>query len=187
VVLCFRDPIERAFSQWTMLTDKLEGVRDYPGFGELIRMDTPSVEAVEGWSKRDARQYSTVARGLYGAQLRRTLDLLPRERLLLLRFDDVVVDPVAALARMTDFLGLHPFNREVDTRARNSHVRELVAAPPTGEDVRLLAETYAEDLADFAALSGIDTSPWSTSRILRGELDPGDLATRLARKAGLTP
>lgn len=187
VVLCFRDPIERAFSQWTMLTDKLEGVRDYPGFGELVRMDTPGVEAVpEGWRKRDARQYSMVARGLYGAQLRRALDELPRERFLLLRFDEVVREPVGALHAMTDFLGLHRFQREVDTTPRNSHQRDLTAAPPTAEDLRLLADTYAADLADFTALSGLDTSGWATSRILSGSLDPGELADRLARKAGLT-
>jgi hypothetical protein len=62
------------------LTDKLAGKREYPSFGELIRMRTPGVSEVpEGWSKRDARQYSVVARGLYGIQLRRALEHLPRE------------------------------------------------------------------------------------------------------------
>lgn len=186
LVLCFRDPIERAFSQWTMLTDKLQGKRQYPGFGELIRMRTPGVEEVpEGWSKRDARQYSVVARGLYGAQLRRALDTFPRARMLLMRFDDVVGDPGAALDMMTDFLGLHRFGRDVDTRPRNSHERRLDAAPPTGADLRLLADTYADDLRTFTGLSGLDTSTWSTSRLLAGDLDPDDLAARLARRAGL--
>lgn len=186
LVLCFRDPIERAFSQWTMLTDKLDASRGYPGFGELIRMRTPGVDAVpEGWSKRDARQYSVVARGLYGAQLRRALDTFPRERMLLMRFDDVVGDPEAAMDTMTDFLGLHRFGRAVDTRPRNSHQRRLDAAPPTGADLRLLADTYADDLLTFTRLSGIDTAPWATSRILSGDLDPDELAERLSRKAGL--
>lgn len=186
LVLCFRDPIERAFSQWTMLTDKLDAKREYPGFGELIRMRTPGVHEVPpGWSKRDARQYSVVSRGLYGAQLRRALEHLPRERMLLMRFDDVVVDPGAALDTMTDFLGLHRFGRDIDPRPRNSHQRRLDAAPPTGEDLRLLADTYADDLLVFTRLSGLDTSGWATSRILADELDPADLADRLARKAGL--
>lgn len=186
LVLCFRDPIERAFSQWTMLTDKLDAKREYPGFGELIRMRTPGVHVVpKGWSKRDARQYSVVSRGLYGAQLRRALEHLPRERMLLMRFDDVVADPAAALDSMTDFLGLHRFGREIDPRPRNSHERRLDAAPPTGEDLRLLADTYADDLHVFTRLSGLDTSGWATSRILADELDPAELADRLARKAGL--
>lgn len=186
LVLCFRDPIERAFSQWTMLTDKLDAKREYPGFGELIRMRTPGVHEVpEGWSKRDARQYSVVSRGLYGAQLRRALEHLPRERMLLMRFDDVVADPAAALDSMTDFLGLHRFGREIDPRPRNSHQRRLDAAPPTGEDLRLLADTYADDLHVFTRLSGLDTSGWATSRILADQLDPTELADRLARKAGL--
>lgn len=186
LVLCFRDPIERAFSQWTMLTDKLDSARGYPGFGELIRMRTPGVHEVSpGWSKRDARQYSVVSRGLYGAQLRRALEHLPRERMLLMRFDDVVVDPGGALDTMTDFLGLHRFGRDIDPRPRNSHQRRLDAAPPTGEDLRLLADTYADDLHVFTRVSGLDTSGWATSRILADELDPADLADRLARKAGL--
>ncbi|GAB2632561.1 hypothetical protein GCM10027270_21070 [Nocardioides ginkgobilobae] len=186
LVLCFRDPIERAFSQWTMLTDKLDAKREYPGFGELIRMRTPGVHEVpEGWSKRDARQYSVVSRGLYGAQLRRAMEHLPRERMLLMRFDDVVADPAAALDSMTDFLGLHRFGREIDPRPRNSHERRLDAAPPTGEDLRLLADTYADDLHVFTRLSGLDTSGWATSRILADQLDPAELADLLARKAGL--
>ena len=186
LVLCFRDPIERAFSQWTMLTDKLDAKREYPGFGELIRMRTPGVHEVPpGWSKRDARQYSVVSRGLYGAQLRRALEHLPRERMLLMRFDDVVAAPGAALDTMTDFLGLHRFGREIDDRPRNSHERRLDAAPPTGEDLRLLADTYADDLHVFTRLSGLDTSGWATARILADQLDPADLADRLARKAGL--
>jgi hypothetical protein len=186
LVLCFRDPIERAFSQWTMLTDKLDAKREYPGFGELIRMRTPGVHEVPpGWSKRDARQYSVVSRGLYGAQLKRALEHLPRERMLLMRFDDVAVDPGAALDTMTDFLGLHRFSREIDARPRNSHERRLDAAPPTGEDLRLLADTYADDLHVFTRLSGLDTSGWATSRILADQLDPAELADRLARKAGL--
>ena len=120
LLLSFRDPIERAFSQWTMVTDKAAGVREYPSFGELIRMRTPGLDEVPaGWSKRDARQFSVVARGLYGSHLH--------------------------------------------------------------------ADTYADDLMTFTRLSGLDTSGWSTQRILDGDLDPEELAERLARKAGMLP
>ncbi len=188
LLLSFRDPIERAFSQWTMVTDKAAGVREYPSFGELIRMRTPGLDEVPaGWSKRDARQFSVVARGLYGSQLRRTLDLLPRERVLLLRFEDVVGDPVSTLATITDFLELPRFAREVDQRARNAPQRRIDAPIPTGADLRLLADTYADDLMTFTRLSGLDTSGWSTQRILDGDLDPEELAERLARKAGMLP
>jgi len=53
------------------------------------------------------------------------------------------------------------------------------------EDITRLAERFATDLPLFEKLSGIDTSRWATSRIIAGTLDPGELADKLGRKAGL--
>ena len=41
---------------------------------------------------------------------------------------------------------------------------------------------YADDLAVFDQLSGLDTSDWPTTRILAGTLDPAELAAKLATK-----
>jgi hypothetical protein len=59
--------------------------------------------------------------------------------------------------------------------------------PVTGEDLKGLAELYAEDLQLFERLSGIDVSTWPTRRILAGEQDPAELAERLSKKVGLLP
>ena len=40
----------------------------------------------------------------------------------------------------------------------------------------------SNDLALFEELSGIDTSAWPTRLVLDGDLDPGELAARFARK-----
>ena len=56
------------------------------------------------------------------------------------------------------------------------------ARRPTADDLARVAEVYAKDLALFEELSDIDTSAWPTRRILDGDLDPGELAARFARK-----
>ena len=59
---------------------------------------------------------------------------------------------------------------------------QVPGTAPTADDLARVAELYAKDLALFEELSGIDTSAWPTRRILDGDLDPGELAARFARK-----
>ena len=49
----------------------------------------------------------------------------------------------------------------------------------------VLLAAYAEDLPLFTRLSGLDTSGWTTSRLLAGELSAEEGAEKLGRKAGL--
>ena len=51
--------------------------------------------------------------------------------------------------------------------------------------IEVLLATYAEDLPLFTRLSGLDTSGWTTSRLLAGELSAEEVAEKLGRKAGL--
>lgn len=184
LIACFRDPVERAFSQWCMHRETVPG---YPEFGQVIAETRPAslpadVVPARG---RGFRQRSLVARGYYGAQLRRGLELFDVRQWLLLDFHRLFDDYDRVTDQMTDFLDLPRFKTYPTVRKRMAAAENLTGAPPTAADVEGLAELYESDLDEFARLSGLDVSHWSTSRVLDGTLDPADLAGRLAAKAGL--
>lgn len=109
LVASFRDPIERAVSQWAMESKRR---RPYPGFSECIEtMDDESLihqipAQAHGWW---VHRHSLVPRGLYGVQLRRGLEIYDRSQWLLLSFRDFINDYTAVLDRLTDHLGIHRF------------------------------------------------------------------------------
>ncbi len=188
LIASFRDPIERAFSQWQMDYARHEG---FPQFTDAIAQDpfeTVPDRIPEGWQPGDLRKRALVARGLYGAQLERAFEVYPdRSRWLLLDFLDVVSDRDRLLGTLTDFLGIGRFVTPPAAQAKNaSPSADAAALPPTRDDMLRLAERFAPDLPLFEKLSGLDTARWATSRILAGTLDPSELAEKLARKAGLS-
>lgn len=184
LIASFRDPIERAFSQWSM-----ERVRQdfWPSFSEAIVEfgDLSLMHAVpSGWMSRDMRRRSLVVRGLYGAQLERGLSIFPVGQWRLLEFTRIVGEPGAVLDELADFLAIGPWRTHPELRT-NPTPRDQTGPPPTAADVERLVEVYAPDLELFARLSAFDVSGWPTVRVARGELAPAELAERLARKVGL--
>lgn len=189
LVLSFRDPVERAFSHWVMnWTRRLTAAERIP-FAESVRIDFPASwigARPEGWSGKDLRTRTVVGRGLYGAQLERALALFPAEQLHLVDFHAFVRDQPAGAARLVADLGLAPYETPVEPQARSASRTGFEAVPPTAADVEVLVAAYAEDLPLFTRLSGLDTSGWTTARLLSGETTPAEVAERLALKAGLT-
>ena len=185
LIASFRDPIERAFSQWQMDYARHAG---FPQFAQAIAQDTfetVPADVPEGWQPGDLRKRALVTRGLYGAQLERAFDVYPdRDKWLLLDFIDVVSDRDRLLDTLTEFLDIGTFQDPPAPQAKNASP-DVDARPPMAEDINRLAERFATDLPLFEKLSGIDTSRWATSRIIAGTLDPGELADKLGRKAGL--
>lgn len=184
LVASFRDPIERAVSQWAMESKRR---RPYPGFSECIEtMDDESLihqipAQAHGWW---VHRHSLVPRGLYGVQLRRGLEIYDRSQWLLLSFRDFINDYTAVLDRLTDHLGIHRFRNYPKLR-ENPTPRDQEGEPISAEDMRRLADRYADDLAEFEGLSGIDTATWPTRQLLDGRLDAAELAERFSRKLGM--
>ena len=185
LIASFRDPIERAFSQWSMEFSRFP---DYPDFATAIAgdpFDALPERVPDGMGLRDFRRRTLVSRGWYAAQVRRGLTLFPREQWLMLDFRQLTTARDATLALVADHLGLKPFHDIPDAGAFNRSAEGLTAAPLTADLLRGLADRYADDLTDVESLTGLGTAGWSTRRILDGSLDPAELAERLNRKAGL--
>jgi hypothetical protein len=99
-------------------------------------------------------------RGFYGAQLRRVLDHVPAERVLILQYERCVADPAGQLAATYRFLGLD-----------DTHTPPVAALTPDPTGIRpttldpsvhrRLAGLYADDVADLAGLApGLDLTLW---------------------------
>ncbi|MGH3322036.1 MAG: sulfotransferase family protein [Streptosporangiaceae bacterium] len=184
LIASFRDPIERAFSQWSMGRGWFKG---YPEFHDVINDRRPeSLPAdLPDESPIHFRRRALISRGYYGAQLRRGLESFDRDQWLLFDFHRIFADFDKTLDAMTDFLGLPRFAEHPEVRRKMASPTGLTGTAPTPDDIAGLAEMYAKDLAELTELSGLDVSDWPTSKILDGTLDPADLAEKLTRKAGL--
>ena len=149
LVLLFRDPVQRAWSQWKM--EFARGWESEP-FAWAIRAGRARVDSPENPGFH--RIFSYVERGFYGGQLQRVFELFPREQVLLLLSDELKADPDATLARVCRFVGAAPPAAPVTPR------RELVSrdidygSRLTEADVGYLRDLYAEDHERFEQLLG---------------------------------
>lgn len=157
LIFLFRDPIGRAWSHWCM---EYARAADRMPFAEAIRGGRRRLEKLPTLHP-DRRVYSYVERGFYGAQLRRLLDLFPRDQILFLRSSDLAADPAATLGKIAEFLDLEPFPQ---LAARNDRAMPDIEYPSrlTEEDAEFLADIYRDDIEAFAKLSGLDVSDWPT-------------------------
>lgn len=185
LIASFRDPIERAFSQWSM--NRANGVRE-ADFAEATaeQLSTSLPSSIPGGRPLRLRQRSLVSRGLYGQQLRRGLELFDHPQWRMLDFHRLFDDFEAVTDGLTDFLGLPRFTQHGPVPWQKASTSDLAGEAPAGADIERLAACYVEDLPEFSRLSGLDVSRWPTARILAGRLEPQELADTLAAKAGLT-
>lgn len=98
LIAVVRDPIDRAYSNWMHLwSDGLEPEAD---FETAFARESERVAAgyAPFWRYRDL--------GLYGEHLRDLRDLVDAERLLVLRYRDIVDSPAATVDRAARFLGI---------------------------------------------------------------------------------
>jgi hypothetical protein len=98
LVAVVRDPIDRAYSNWMHLwSDGLEPIGD---FEHAFRFEGERVSA--GW----APFWRYAELGRYGAQLDHLFGYVDPERVLVVRYRDVVDEPHATVDRVCRFLGL---------------------------------------------------------------------------------
>ncbi|KXB08190.1 hypothetical protein AKJ56_01675 [candidate division MSBL1 archaeon SCGC-AAA382N08] len=85
VIVCLRNPIERAFSEYRFL--KFAKDADWESFEEAIR-----------------KQPSILENGLYYEHLKKYFDQFPRENILVLLFDEIRKDPSSFIQKIYAFL-----------------------------------------------------------------------------------
>jgi len=108
-----RNPIERAYSDYCMLFRRGEVGRE---IARHLDPRSPSGSRFLGW-------------GLYYKQLQPFLDLFPSDRLLLLLYDDMSIDPDAQVVRARNHLGLPPASSGIKVNEKVKDRDSAVLSP----------------------------------------------------------
>jgi len=153
LIVLLRDPVRRAYSHYWHERDK---GRETLGFEAAIDAEPARIDADDARLARGEieisgahQHFSYLARGRYAEQLERWLALFPREQLRVLRFEDLVRDPLGVLNDTLGFLGLPPAG-SVRLEARNTR-----RYPPMNEaTASRLREYFAPHSARLEALVG---------------------------------
>ena len=98
VVVVVRDPVDRAYSNWAHL--RADGLEPEADLAAAVRAEHRRVEA--GW----APFWHYRGLGSYGAQLRDLYRHVPRDRVFLLRYRQLVDTPTETIDRVCAFLGV---------------------------------------------------------------------------------
>jgi hypothetical protein len=153
LVVLLRDPVRRAYSHYWH--ERAKG-REKLEFEEAIAAEPARIAAAEAGladgslgRSADHQHFSYLARGRYAEQLERWFALYPRERFHVVRFEDLVKEPLARLNDVLAFLGL-PGASRVDLEARNTRRYP----PMSAETEQRLREQFAPHNRRLEALLG---------------------------------
>jgi hypothetical protein len=182
MIAIFRDPVERLFSQWVMIRNRWPRTPDWPEF--LTKFAPPGLEdrIPAGVNFHTFRMQSGIVRGYYGAQLERGFEVFGEDHFHLLEFRAFLRDHQAALAGLTDFLGIHPYRNVPELPNAFPGKPSAQGTAPTAADIMHLVDAYRQDFETFKKLSGLDVSEWPLQLLINGELDPAELAEKYAQK-----
>lgn len=97
IVIVLRSPVRMCYSLWQYMN--VDGI-EYRSFSESIRDIRIPSNNVAGWKMN----YSYLERGLYAKQIKRYLELF--DEVLILVFEEMVLEPAGTLRRLDEFLGV---------------------------------------------------------------------------------
>src|SRR5207253_1048381 len=104
LIFILREPAHRAYSNW--LWSRMNGM-ETEGFETALALEEQREQTLPA-ALRYARPHAYFSRGLYAAMLRPYFDLFPREQVLCLRFDDIILKPNDLTSRLHAFIGVTP-------------------------------------------------------------------------------
>jgi hypothetical protein len=99
-IILFRNPVERAFSQWNM--NRLNNWENR-GFSDAILCD---LEKMTKYPSLKHRRYSYISRGMYYQQSTNLLSYFQRKNILFLKDEDLKFNPVDTMKKVCNFLCL---------------------------------------------------------------------------------
>ncbi|MCR9171357.1 MAG: sulfotransferase domain-containing protein [bacterium] len=152
IIVLLRDPVFRAYSHYQMH----QGIDMASDFDEAIaleekRVAKPHADFVAGKDYRstDHQAYSYFGRGMYFEQLERWLQYFPKEQLLVLKSENLFVNPSKVVTDVYNFLGLKPYQSQ-DLKAVNQ--REYT--PISKEKYALYKKRFVADEQQLSELLG---------------------------------
>jgi hypothetical protein len=119
IIVILRNPIERAYSHWNMTRTKNS---EDLSFWDAIKKEN---ERCSNALPRQHRKYSYIDRGFYLVQLRRIWSYFPKERVLVIKNEDLKQKPQDTLDNLCEFLEINKFK---DVVPKNVHSRPYVSS-----------------------------------------------------------
>jgi hypothetical protein len=156
LILCIRNPADRAFSHWTM--ERKRNIESL-GFSECIRHAKTS-EAIGfdvGLDSDRFRNY--VKRGYYARQIRNVLKHFPKHQLLVLDYSEFLsnvhgfLDTICQFLCVPNFL-IYPSNHKIRVSNYSSFCEMHL------DDRRYLQTVFEKDVQDTQILTGLNLSYW---------------------------
>lgn len=151
LIIILRDPVDRAFSQYNQWKNT-----DFENltFEEAIK--TEKIKTREEWQNYtdeeipDSRKnvkYSYLEGGLYFEQIKRWLDVFPRNQILILKAEDFFSFPSKISSEVFEFLGAPPF--EVDSTKKFNVGQYSQIEPNTEKSLRIFFQPYNKKLYEL--------------------------------------
>jgi hypothetical protein len=148
-IVILRNPIERAFSQWNM--QRTRGIEPYD-FLDAVGAEPGRIAQS---APKQLRKFSYVDRGRYAEQLERAFRLFPRERFLVIKYEEFRARQREMVEAVFRFLGLSP------TRFRAVEAHDIPYARKIREEERaMVREILQSDIGRLETLLGWDCSDW---------------------------
>jgi sulfotransferase family protein len=148
-IIILRNPIERAFSQWNM--QRTRGIEPFD-FMEAVREEPRRIAES---APKQLRRFSYVDRGRYAEQLERAFRLFPRERFLVIKYEEFRARQREVVEAVFRFLGLSP------PRFCAVEAHDIPYARKLRDEERVaVREILHGEIARLEALLGWDCSDW---------------------------
>lgn len=154
LVFIFRDPIERAWSQWRM--EYARGL-ETQSFAWCVRQGRERLAYSETPGFHRVRSY--VERGFYGSQVEHLLGLFSPDQVLFLRSEDLEQEAGRVLTQVCDFIGA-PAPVGPITPRRERVGAQIGRAAMTSEDISLLRRIFDPEMEAFTDLTGLQVARW---------------------------
>src|SRR5437868_12961229 len=148
-IVILRNPIERAISQWNMQRTR--------GIEPLDFLDAVGAEPrrIAESAPKQLRKFSYVDRGRYAEQLERAFRLFPRERFLVIKYEEFRARQSEVVEAVFRFLGLSP------PRFRAVEAHDIPYARKLRDEERAaVREILQSEIGRLEALLGWDCSDW---------------------------
>ncbi len=162
-VVALRDPVERTVSHWSeqtrngVETSSLRAALD----AEVDRLGDVAAQLESGaiMTSHAHEQQSYGSQSMYAESIRRWIDVVGRDRLVIVFSEDYYRDSVATVRQVTDAIGVEPVAPASGTSA-GEHRNAAPRASTIDADLdRELTDRFRADVAELAELIGI-TPPW---------------------------
>lgn len=162
ILIILRNPIERAFSNYKAL---IKAGREYLDFESALKIGNYRIN--EGWE----HFWDLRGLGLYYSQVKRYLDLFPKEQVGVWLYEDMRADPICFFAKLCNFIGVdNTFVPDASVRHNHGKVRLgivkrfLLNYPAVSRCARLLIPDYIRKF-----FSSLDNSLGAESLTMKQE------------------